>query len=266
MLNDSVRIAIRLACDAADEVKRIYSGQFSVDTKDDGSPVTDADRAANEIILKGLAEHFPDDNVLSEESPFDEKQALGRRVWYIDPLDGTSDFVGRTGDFAVMVGLCIAGRPTLGVVAAPALDRLWVGVVGQGAFEDRLGNRTPLDLTRARTGPLRILCSRKHRPPQIESLAERLGPAELLPRGSVGVKVSLIAAGEGDLYLHPTAGTHLWDCCAPEAIVRAAGGEFTKPDGSPILYDPSMTANPDGLLAAGQADHARAVQLLSGGT
>ncbi|MFN3200977.1 MAG: 3'(2'),5'-bisphosphate nucleotidase CysQ [Bradymonadia bacterium] len=263
MLDHSTRIAIRLACDAAAEVKRIYAGQFGVETKADGSPVTDADKAANDIILAGLEEHFPEDNVLSEETPFDANRALGRRIWFIDPLDGTKDFVNRTGDFAVMIGLCVAGRPLIGVVAAPALDTLWVGVVGQGAFEERDGVQRPLTISDTREGPLRMLCSRSHRPPQIETLAERLGPAELHPRGSVGVKISLLAAGEADLYLHPTAGTSLWDCCAPEAILRAAGGEFTKPDGSLITYDPMITANPDGILAAGPTDHARAVSLLA---
>lgn len=264
MLSHSTQIAIRLACDAAAEVKRIYAGQFDVETKADGSPVTDADKAANEIILKGLAEHFPEDNVLSEEAPFDTSRALGRRVWYIDPLDGTKDFVGQTGDFAVMVGLALGGRPAIGVVVAPALERMWVGVTGRGAFEERGGQRRPLQLSDTREGPLRILCSRKHRPPQIEQIADTLGPATLHPRGSVGVKISLIASGEADLYLHPSPGTHLWDCCAPEAIMRAAGGVFSRPDGGEILYDPMSTANPDGLLAAGPADHARAVSLLNG--
>lgn len=262
MLKESLEVALRLAREAAREVLRIYGAGFSVEEKADGSPITEADRAANRIIMSGLRRYFPDDAILSEESPFDPDAPRGRRLWMVDPLDGTSDFAGRTGDFAVMIGLCIAGRPALGVVAAPARERLWAGGNGIPAFEETADGRRPLQVRDPAPGEtVRVLVSRKHRPPAIEALVEKLGgAAELIPCGSVGIKVSLVAAGEADVYLHPSKGTHLWDCCAPEAILRAAGGVFTDASGRPVPYDVTETANRRGLLAAAPGLHARVVE------
>ncbi len=261
MLRESLDVAVRLAREAALEVKRVYETPFTVDKKKDGSPVTAADLAANRLILKGLKRWFPDDAVLSEESDFDPDAPIGRRVWMVDPLDGTADFAERTDDFAVMIGLCIAGKPVLGVVAAPALGRIWGGAVGLGAFEEAEHRRRPLKAPDPAEGePLRILVSRKHRPPAVEALASTFGAGAVLPRGSVGVKVCLIASGEADVYVHPAGGTHLWDCCAPEAILRAAGGVFTDAGGRPLRYDLHATANPRGVLAAGPGLHARAAE------
>jgi 3'(2'), 5'-bisphosphate nucleotidase len=261
MLAESLEIALRLAREAGQEVMRVYGADFEVHDKDDGSPVTEADLAANRVILKGLRRYFPDDTVLSEESPFDTAAPRGRRVWMVDPLDGTADFAGRTDDFAVMIGLCIAGRPALGVVHAPALGLTWAGASGVPAFQVTPEGRKPLKTHDPADGePLRILVSRKHRPPAVQHLAEAFGAGELIPRGSVGIKVCLVAGGEADVYLHPSAGTHLWDCCAPEAILRAAGGVLTDAAGRLLSYDLAETANRRGVLAAGPGLHARVAQ------
>jgi 3'(2'), 5'-bisphosphate nucleotidase len=268
MLEESLEVALRLARDAAREVMKVYATEdFGVETKADGSPVTRADKAANASILRGLSRYFPADTVLSEETPFDARQPLGRRVWMVDPVDGTQDFVQRTGDFAVMIGLCIAGRPALGVIAAPALERTWAGGPGLTPFEEGPHGRRPLRLTPpSESGPLRALVSRTHRPRALDTvldgLQRELGrPVEATPRGGVGVKIGLLLSGEADFYLHPAPGTHLWDCCAPEALLAAAGGVFTDAAGHPIHYDVSQTANPRGVLAAGPDLHARLATL-----
>jgi 3'(2'), 5'-bisphosphate nucleotidase len=267
MLEESLEVALRLAREACREVMKVYATEdFGVETKSDGSPVTRADKAANAVIVQGLSRYFPNDTVLSEESPFDATQPLGRRVWMVDPVDGTQDFVQRTGDFAVMIGLCITGKPSLGVVAAPALGRTWAGALGIPAFEETSSGRRHLRLAVPAEGaPLRAVVSRTHRPKGLEAVIESLsaaGPVEAVARGGVGVKVGLVASGEADFYLHPSPGTHLWDCCAPEAILAAAGGLFSDAGGTPIRYDVSATANPRGVLAAEPGLHARLAALV----
>jgi 3'(2'), 5'-bisphosphate nucleotidase len=266
MLADSLDVALRLAREACREVMRIYAtDDFGETRKKDGSPVTAADLAANAVIVQGLKRYFPGDLVLSEESAFDATLAQGRRIWMVDPVDGTQDFVERTGDFAVMIGLCISGRPALGVVAAPALGRTWFGGPGMGAFEDDARGRHALALAAADPArPLRAVVSRTHRPKGLDAVIEALGaPVESVPRGGVGVKVGLVVSGEADFYLHPSPGTHLWDCCAPEAILGGAGGVLSDACGKPITYDPLVTANPRGVLAAETALHARLAPLVA---
>lgn len=263
-LGTALQVALRLAREAADVVARVYREDFAVDLKGDGSPITEADRQANELIVAGLRAAFPDDAVLSEEAPF---VSGGRRMWLVDPLDGTSDFTNRTGDFAVMIGLCVDARPVLGVVAAPALGRLWAGGEGLAPFEESGGERRPVRLVEPTEGaPLRVLQSRMHPPPQVELILRRLPGAVPARRGGVGVKIGLLAAGEADVYLHPAPGTHLWDCCAPEAILNAAGGKLTTAAGAPVVYDPTRTANPAGILAAHPAVHARVLSVLQAET
>lgn len=267
MLEESLEVALRLAREACREVMKIYgSADFGVETKADGSPVTLADKAANAAIVRGLRRYFPNDTILSEEMPFDARQPIGRRVWMVDPVDGTQDFVQRTGDFAVMIGLCISGRPALGVVAAPALERTWAGGVDIPTFEETAAGRRRLTLSEPTPGaPLRAVVSRTHRPKALEAVLEGLGAAGAVadvPRGGVGVKVGLVLSGEADFYLHPAPGTHHWDCCAPEALLLGAGGRFTDAGGQALRYeDLARTANPKGLLAAAPALHARLAPL-----
>ena len=264
VLTRELKVALRLAREAGALALKIYAGDFKVDEKSDGSPITAADRGANDIIVAGLREAFPDDAILSEEAPFDPVAAEGKRLWMVDPLDGTSDFAGRTGDFSIMIGLCRGATPILGVVVAPALDRIWAGGEDLPAFELIGDERRPMVITPpGPTDPTRVLVSRKHRPPQIEQILAKIDRAEALPRGSVGIKCGLVASGEADLYLHPTRGTHLWDCCAPQAILEAAGGRFTQADGVRVPYDPQNTANPGGILAAHPDIHSRVQVILA---
>ncbi len=243
-------VALDLAAQAAELIMAVYNtGDFSVDRKADGSPVTVADQGANDLIVAGLRAAFPDDAVLSEEAPFTD-DPTGRRLWMVDPLDGTRDFAGKTGDFAAMIGLCVDQVPVVGVVAAPALQRTWAGVLGHGAFEiGPDGVRRPLTLAPPAVPP-RVLASRNHPPPGLVAILDQLDGHSLMRRGSVGLKIGLIAAGEADVYFHPSPGTSLWDCCAPEAILCAMGGAFSTADGAPVAYGaPQHTANPRGLLA-----------------
>ena len=187
------------------------------------------------------------------------------RVWYVDPMDGTSDFVARTGDFVVMIGLAIAGWPVLGVVYHPPSDTLYRGGHGLGAEKLAAGERTELQVSGVRDPrQARLVVSRSHTPEIVAGLASRLGFERLEPCGSVGLKAARIAEGSSDAYLHPSIGTKLWDTCAPEAIVVAAGGTFSDCDGRPLVYDRRHLHNERGIIASNGRLHDILVEALAG--
>ena len=255
-----------IAREAGDILMRYYRGEYTVDTKGGSEPVTDADRAANAHIVGRLREAFPDDGVVAEESA-DEAAALrrGGRLWMVDPMDGTREFLTHTDEFAVMIGLVIGDRPILGVVNNPATATVYRGIVGDGAERVRDGVTTPMrvnptqDLSR-----LKLVCSRSHMPDTVRQMMQELGISELLRSGSVGLKIGLIGTGACDLYLHPSGGTKLWDAAAPEAILAAAGGKLTDFDGTPLTYDPAHLHNDRGLIASNGPTHDALVARLRG--
>lgn len=254
-----------LAEAAAVVVMGWFRGEYAIADKG-GQPVTQADEDSNDLIVNALRERFPADAIVSEETPLtDEVWRTARRCWVIDPLDGTSDFVkGREG-FAVMIGLCVNGRPKLGVVNVPKAERAFMGVVGHGAVEIRDGVERPLTVsTRAQTSELRVIASIAHRDDRLNAALEALAPAELLSVGSVGYKVGKIVADEADLYVAPTSYISLWDTCAPEAILHAAGGRFLDVDGKPLHYGGPHLTHPRGLLATNGASADDAVSKLAG--
>jgi 3'(2'), 5'-bisphosphate nucleotidase len=253
--------ARELALQAGALVMRWFQGEYTIHDKG-GQPVTVADQQANALIVAALAQRFPGDGILAEETPvLDDRWRRSERCWVVDPLDGTSDFVkGREG-FAVMIGLLVRGRPQLGVVHVPKAGRTFLGVVGEGAFEERGARagapgaeRRPLRCSaRARTDELRVIASIAHRDARLEAALAALAPKETLSVGSVGYKVGKIAADEADLYIAVTPSIHLWDTVAPGAILAAAGGAMLDLDGRPLDYAGPHLNHPRGLLATNGA-------------
>ncbi len=271
-MNEELSVAVELARRAGQAVMDVYATDFAVASKGHNDPVTEADRQANDLIVKGLTEAFPLDTVVAEESPPPEDIPASGRVWYVDPLDGTKDFIARNGEFSVMIGLAVNGKAQLGVVYRPEGDVLYAGVVGRAAWMERRGIRTALVIKEQDSGrPLTLAVSRSHRHPMVEKISRTLGVEDEIPSGSVGLKIGLIARGEADVYLEPGPYTKLWDSCAPEAILRAAGGAFTTILGQPLVYGkpPSskaftrdQLANTHGLLASNGFCHERVIQAL----
>ncbi len=265
-------MAVQLARQAGRVVMDVYATDFVVASKGKNDPVTEADRRANDLIVRGLNEAFPSDTVIAEESPLPDGIPASGRVWYVDPLDGTKDFVARNGEFSVMIGLAVDGRAQLGVVYRPEGSVLYAGVVGREAWMERGGLRSPL-ATREQNDerPFTMAVSRSHRHPMVEKIGRALGVGNEIPSGSVGLKIGIIARGEADVYLEPGPYTKRWDSCGPEAILRAAGGTLTTILGEPLVYgggpSPSggvgeQLANRHGLLASNGFCHERVVQAL----
>ncbi|WP_437928539.1 3'(2'),5'-bisphosphate nucleotidase CysQ [Sorangium sp. So ce291] len=256
---------VRIARAAAAIVMDVYATPFTVEMKGPGDPVTRADREANALICSALEAAFPGEAILAEESvpAADELAARFRqeRVFFVDPLDGTREFADRNGEFAVMIGLSVRGRAALGVVVMPTTGEALAGRADEGAgdggfafLEAKDGSRRPLRVSSVGApADAALIVSRSHRPKELEPLIARLGITRVVPCGSVGVKIARIATAEVDLYIHGGGGAKLWDSCAPEAVLRGAGGRFTDLAGAPIDYTGPGLKLARGIIASNGA-------------
>jgi 3'(2'), 5'-bisphosphate nucleotidase len=256
--------ALAIAREASRLVLSVYGTPFEVELKGPNDPVTIADRQANTLICAALAQAFPGDAIVAEESVPSAEEQVARlvaeeRVWFVDPLDGTREFADRNGEFSVMIGLALRGRAALGVVVMPTTGEAFVGALGHPAFvEGSDGARRPLRVSSLRDPrEATMVVSRSHRPPHfIATMRDLLGIERAVPCGSVGVKVARVASAVADLYVHAGVGAKHWDSCAPEAILVAAGGRFTDFDGAPIDYTSADLVLRKGLIASNEALYA----------
>jgi 3'(2'), 5'-bisphosphate nucleotidase len=174
----------------------------------------------------------------------------------VDPLDGTREFIKRNGEFAVMIGLAVEGCARLGVVFRPVTAELFAGVVEQEAWLEKAGEKIPMRVSgETRPAHLRLVTSRSHRHRLVDEMRRRLAISEESRIGSVGIKVGLLVTQQADIYLEPSGMTKAWDSCAPEAILRAAGGRMTDLVGTPLRYSPRDVQNRQGLVATNGACH-----------
>ncbi len=254
MLNREIAEAARIARRAGVILMDIYRTDFDVAYKAEADPVTEADTRANAYIVAELEKAFTDDGIVAEETE-DESDALkAGRCWYVDPLDGTKEFVARNGEFSVMLGLAIDGVATAGVVYEPENDKLYSGVVGYDAFLEERGERSELKVSDvADPSQLKLVVSRSHRNRAVAEVVARLGITREMTSGSVGLKAGLIAEQKADFYVHISDRSSRWDACAPEAILKAAGGRFTDLAGDPYRYGGTDMRNRTGILACNAA-------------
>lgn len=190
------------------------------------------DHAANEVLVRTLREHRPDDGILSEEEKDNFERLAHQRVWIIDPLDGTREYGEGRDDWAVHVGMAINGLASVGAVGLPALDLV-------------LRSDQPQPLAPLATPP-RMMISRSRPAREALAVAEALG-AQLVPMGSAGAKAMAVVRGEAEIYLH-TGGQFEWDNCAPVAVAQAHGLHVSRADGAPLVYNQSDTYLPDLLI------------------
>jgi 3'(2'), 5'-bisphosphate nucleotidase len=249
------------ALEAGARILEIYnenSGAF--ERKADGSHLTEADLAANEIIVQRLSEAFPDDPILTEEARDDKSRVHARRIWVVDPLDGTRQFVERIGEFTVNIALVIDQRPVLGVVYVPVQDKLFYGPT-QGPAYVRNGDGMSRELRvsdRDKPAEMILARSRSHASDKLVALVERCGFKEVVPMGS-SLKGCLIAEGTVDVYFR-LGPTNEWDICAMNAVVEAAGGRMTDPRGRPLLYNQENTLN-NGFVISNNRIHDNLVEI-----
>ncbi len=231
---------INLAMSAGEQILTVYGTHFDVHYKHDRSPVTEADRLADETIVAGLKRLTPDIPTLSEEAdaPSFNLRAPWKKLWLVDPLDGTREFVKRNGEFTVNIALIEDGAPVLGVVYAPVGDTCYYALRAHGAFK-KIGKELPVAI---HTKPCRqdtqviVTGSRSHNAgDDMRHFLTRLGPHHYLPMGSA-LKSCLVAEGAADVY--PRFGpTCEWDTAAAQCIVEEAGGKFTDMMLQPLRYN-----------------------------
>ncbi len=246
---------IALARDAAAAILEVYEGAFDVERKADASPLTAADLAAHRRIVAGLARLTPDIPVLSEEAAEETPPAERRgwdRLWLVDPLDGTREFVKRNGEFTVNIALIEGGASVFGVIQAPVGGALWHGETGHGAFRRDGDEERAIRVRAPAAMPLRVAASRSHRDPRTEALMARIGDTETIARGS-SLKFCLLAEGGMDVY--PRFGpTSEWDTAAGQCVLEAAGGRVIDPKGRPLRYNQRDTILNGDFLALGDPD------------
>lgn len=223
---------------AGEAILDVYERDFDVETKNDRSPLTEADRVSHRIITERLVRLSPALPVLSEEAASEEhRERFGwSRYWLVDPLDGTKEFIKRNGEFTVNIALIEQHAPVLGVVFVPVRDTIYMATREGGATRQVANEPArPIRTTVPAASPLRIVASRSHRDNRLDTYLPRLEPYELVSVGS-SIKFCLVAEGSADLY--PRFGpTSEWDTAAAQAIVEAAGGTVVALDGTPLRYN-----------------------------
>jgi 3'(2'), 5'-bisphosphate nucleotidase len=263
-----LRVALHLAREAGAAILEFYKGPLQIEQKssfDDREPVTQADRVANELIVKALRKEFPNDGILAEESVDTAHRLDKRRVWMIDPLDGTNGFIDGNGDFAVQIGLAEDGQCVLGVVHQPLTGVLYHAVRGQGTWIMRpdLKPEQAAVSDQKELSLMRLAASRSHRSPRMDQVVKAFRVKEEIRRGSVGIKVGLIIEQQCDLYVHLSPRTKQWDTCAPEIILTEAGGRLTDLFGRPLTYNSPEVQNRNGIIASNGVAHDRIVDTLA---
>jgi 3'(2'), 5'-bisphosphate nucleotidase len=235
---------------AGAEILKLVEAGFEIETKSDQSPVTICDRAAEQVILQALAAAAPGVPVIAEE-----EVAAGRipahddTYFLVDPLDGTKEFVRGGEDYTVNIGLLVGGRPRLGVVYQPAIDKLWGGLVGNGAFAEEGGVRRPIHCRELGESRAAIASKSHYNQATDDYLAEAIGLCDHISVGS-SLKFCIVAEGLADIYprLSPTSE---WDTAAGHAVLLAAGGRVDGPDGGPLTYGKTAYLNRGFCATAG---------------
>jgi 3'(2'), 5'-bisphosphate nucleotidase len=233
-------------------ILQVYGTDFVVEAKGDESPITLADRRANEVIRDALQQLPCKRPLLSEEAravPWEVRRHW-QEYWLVDPLDGTKEFIQRNGQFTVNIALVRAGRPVLGVVHVPVSGVTYGGEVGRGAWRRaKDGAWEAIHVRRLGNRPVQVVGSRSHRGPDLDGYLERLGPHEMVPMGS-SLKFCVVAEGLADVY--PRLGpTSEWDTAAAEAVLVAAGGHVVTSDGQPLAYNKGPDLLNPWFIAAG---------------
>ncbi len=251
-------IAIKAANDAGNAILEIYQRDFKVSKKSDDSPITDADLKSNEVIKKILSQ--TQHAILSEEDNDDQSRLSKEMVWIVDPLDGTSDFIDKTGEFTVMIALIKNKKPILGVIGWPTEKTLFVAQKGSGAFRYSNGEWQKISVTTETELPkCRTVGSRHHLSDKEKLFIKKLGIEDFTSIGS-SLKVGKISSGEAEAYITTTNKMKEWDSAASYCIISEAGGKMTDMLGNDITYNNKEVYHQNGILVTNGLIHEKIVE------
>ena len=251
-------IAIKAAIDAGNAILAIYQKDYKTYTKNDNSPITDADLKSNEVIKEILSqtEHW----ILSEEDKDDLQRITQETIWIVDPLDGTSDFIDKTGEFTVMISLIKNKKPILGVIGWPTENTLFVAQKDSGAFRFSNEKWEKISVTKISEVPkCRTVGSRHHLSDKEKSFIKKLGIEDFTSIGS-SLKVGKISSGEAEAYITTTNKMKEWDSAASYCIISEAGGKMTDMLGNDLTYNNKDVYHQNGILVTNGLVHTKIIE------
>ena len=250
-------IAIRASVDAGKKILEIYQNDFETYTKEDNSPITEADLQSNEILKKILSE--TGHHILSEEDKDNKSRLDKRTLWIIDPLDGTSDFIDKTGEFTIMVALIKDKKPVLGIINWPTENTLFAAQIGKGAYKYSNENWIKIQVSNTdELGNCKIIGSRHHLSEKERLFIKNLGIKEFTSIGS-SLKVGKISSGEAEAYITTTNKMKEWDTAASYCIIKEAGGKMTDISGNEITYNNKDVYHNNGIVVSNGLIHERII-------
>tara|TARA_B100000678_G_scaffold207921_1_gene175493 strand:+ start:28 stop:855 length:828 start_codon:yes stop_codon:yes gene_type:complete len=250
-------LAINSVINAGKTVMKIYNQPFETKIKSDNSPITEADIASNKIIQKIIS--ASDHPILSEETKDNKKRLEKETVWIIDPLDGTSDFINKTGEFTIMIGLVRKQVPVLGIIYCPPQNTLYVAQQNQGSYQlagekwSKMSVSTISDLTKSRT-----VYSRHHSEESERLFFKYIKTKKLTKRGS-SLKAIDVASGTSELYFTSTNKIKQWDTCASYCLVKEAGGNMTDVYGNDLNYNIDDVNHQNGIIVSNGLVHEKVI-------
>lgn len=248
-----MEIALKTVIQAGEAILDIYKTNFNTDVKSDDSPITEADLKSNQIIRNLLGKsNIP---ILSEEDKDDKSRLAYSKLWVVDPLDGTSDFVNKTGEFTVMIGLVKDKMPILGIINWPVNNTIFIAQKGGGAFRFSNGSWESIRVSQVnRLENCKALGSRNHLSNEEKEFFNDLGIREFTSLGS-SLKVGKISSGEAEIYFTSTNKIKEWDTCASYCIILEAGGNMTDIFGKPLFYNNENVNHENGILVTNGLVH-----------
>jgi len=251
-------IAIKAVREAGNAILEIYQEDFKTFKKNDDSPITDADLKSNEIIKEVLSQ--TEHTILSEEDKDDQSRLSKDVIWIIDPLDGTSDFIDKTGEFTVMIALIKNKKPVLGVIGWPTEKIFFVAQKGSGAFRYSNDEWKKISVTTlAELSKCRAIGSRHHLSDKEKLFIKKLGIKDFTSIGS-SLKVGKISSGEAEVYITTTNKMKEWDSAASYCIISEAGGKMTDMLGNDITYNNKQVFHQNGILVTNGLIHDKIVE------
>jgi len=245
---------------AGEKVLEVYETDFSTEKKDDDSPITQADIESNKILKEVLGEIGI--AILSEEDIDDKKRLSEEKIWIIDPLDGTTDFVNKTGEFTIMVGLVENHKSVLGLIYWPIKKKMYLAESGKGAFcHDGEWKKIEVSVM-SEIQNCHALVSRHHLSEKEKKLLNEMEISVVTNIGS-SLKVTEIASGDAEIYLTTTNKMKQWDTCASNCIISEAGGKMTDISGNELLYNTELVNHENGILVTNGLIHQDALDVIS---
>lgn len=251
-------VAIEAAYEAGNTILEIYKRNYETFTKSDDSPITEADLKSNEIIKTILSK--TNHKILSEEDKDDHKRLSEEIIWIIDPLDGTSDFIDKTGEFTVMIALIKNKKPIIGVIGWPTEKTIFAAQKGCGAFKFSEGKWKEISVTKiSELSKCKAVGSRHHLSEKEKMFIKKLGIKNFTSIGS-SLKVGKISSGEAEAYITTTDKMKEWDSAASYCLISEAGGKMTDMSGNDITYNNKIVNHKNGILVTNGIIHDQIVK------